>query len=456
MPATTIPPYSAIAYVTETSGGLRYRGSGVLITPDELLTAAHLVYSSDYGPSTGITVAPGYDNGVAPFGTARGLYAHYNPIATPGGLLTTTTIQSDFAVIHLDRSFNIAPMGLLSNFAGGAVHRGGYPSTTGTAQSDIIETVTKEPGLAVLDGAPAAGGGSGGPLWIADALNRPQIVGLVSGASLLTGYNVQITDADIAQILSWVQMDDATEPGVNSTFYRAAYADVAAAPMSAAYHYHTSGWHEGRNPNQVFSTNAYLATYTDVAAANIDPLQHYDESGWREGRDPSATFDTTLYLLHNPDVARLGLDPLAHYVSNGAAEGRATYAAIGTDIRAGFDAEYYRLANPDVARSGIDPLQHFLAVGWREGRNPDAVFDIKGYLNAYADVRAAGLNPLVHYMAVGWREGRDPSAAFDTRAYLRGSPDVAAAGLNPLQHYLTSGAYEFRTPVNDGTFNRPG
>jgi hypothetical protein len=47
------------------------------------------------------------------------------------------------------------------------------------------------------------------------------------------------------------------------------------------------GWHEGRDPSAVFSTNGYLTTYTDVAADGGNPLQHYLQFGMAEGRSPT-------------------------------------------------------------------------------------------------------------------------------------------------------------------------
>jgi hypothetical protein len=61
-------------------------------------------------------------------------------------------------------------------------------------------------------------------------------------------------------------------------------------------HFQTSGWREGRDPNQFFDTKFYLNQNPDVAAAGVNPLQHYETYGWKEGRDPSYFFDTRKYL----------------------------------------------------------------------------------------------------------------------------------------------------------------
>lgn len=94
-------------------------------------------------------------------------------------------------------------------------------------------------------------------------------------------------------------------------------------------HFNTHGWHEGRNPNALFSTNGYLAAYKDVAAAGVNPLDHYHQYGWKEGRNSSSQFDTRLYLQNNPDVAAAGVDPIEHYLRFGMSEGRVAFVVVG-------------------------------------------------------------------------------------------------------------------------------
>ncbi|POR43067.1 hypothetical protein [Methylobacterium sp. V23] len=121
-----------------------------------------------------------------------------------------------------------------------------------------------------------------------------------------------------------------THPGFDAEYYLLSNRDVAQAALKAggdsfafAYqHYETNGWHEGRNPNAIFDTQAYLNAYADVAAANMDPLAHYHEFGWKEGRDPSASFHTNAYEAANPDVGAAQMDPMLHYLQFGAIEGR--------------------------------------------------------------------------------------------------------------------------------------
>lgn len=71
-----------------------------------------------------------------------------------------------------------------------------------------------------------------------------------------------------------------------------------------------------------FDADWYLATYADVRAAGMDPAVHFHEFGWKEGRNPGPGFDAAWYLRTNPDVAAAGVNPLLHFVQYGSKEGR--------------------------------------------------------------------------------------------------------------------------------------
>lgn len=77
-------PYSAVVRITVQIAGITYWGTGVLISPDEVLTASHLLYVQGTGEATNIMVLPDYEaasSNQAPFGTIQGVSDHYNPIA---------------------------------------------------------------------------------------------------------------------------------------------------------------------------------------------------------------------------------------------------------------------------------------------------------------------------------------------------------------------------------------
>lgn len=118
--------------------------------------------------------------------------------------------------------------------------------------------------------------------------------------------------------------------GFDATFYLANNPDLVAAGVNSSTawsHYDTYGWHEGRDPNALFSTSTYLSHYSDVSAANIDPLTHYETTGWTEGRDPSHYFSTSHYLSTYTDVAAANVDPLDHFYNGGISQGRDTWVS---------------------------------------------------------------------------------------------------------------------------------
>ncbi|MCJ2112006.1 Ig-like domain-containing protein [Methylobacterium sp. E-025] len=281
------------------------------------------------------------------------------------------------------------------------------------------------------------------------------------GHDLLTAPNGTVTDltgvATIAFTDGTVREKDGS-PLVDDLYYDAHNLDVWRAHIDPDTHYAQYGWHEGRDPNASFSTNAYLAANPKLGPAGVNPLTHYDVRGWRDGRSPGADFSAEAYLAANPDVAAAKIDPLKHYLATGQSEGRAAFPGLtiangtGDHLYGDFDATYYLAHNLDVAAAARSQsgsadsfaFTHYLTTGAHEGRDPNAYFSTDGYLAANPDVAASGTNPLLHYEQTGWFAGRDPSTAFHTDAYLAANPDVAALGMDPLHHYLQFGMAEGR------------
>src|ERR1700751_5501396 len=77
---TSSYPYDTVVMITDTIGSQSWQGSGVLISPDEVLTASHVVYIQGVGTANNIVVTPGYNSGSSPYGSADGIYFHYFPI----------------------------------------------------------------------------------------------------------------------------------------------------------------------------------------------------------------------------------------------------------------------------------------------------------------------------------------------------------------------------------------
>ena len=200
-------PYDTIVYMTDMIGGVSYQASGVLIAPNEVLTAAHFVYSSGVGSASDIVVSPGYDLGYAPYGSVTGTRIHYEQVNDAGGMITPQQSQYDYAVIHLSQSFDLGTMGLLANWAGGAANVTGYPAAAGSQVSNY-QYFARSPFYSVYQGMPLGPGSSGGPVWI-DGTNGPAVVGLVSSATSSSGIFAQISTSAFNTIESWVAADQA-------------------------------------------------------------------------------------------------------------------------------------------------------------------------------------------------------------------------------------------------------
>lgn len=210
MSGEVLYPYDTIVYITDIMGGSTYQGSGVLVSPDEVLTASHVVYSSEYGVASDVTVTPGYSLGASPYGSTQGVSVHYNIIDDSGGVITLGDSQNDFALIRLAQPFTLdGTMGIESNYAGGLVNVSGYPAIDGGAQITDAEFVTRDPYVSLYEGTALGDGSSGGPVWIYGSNGDPMVVGLVSSANGTTGtgYFTEITTSVFNTIESWLQQD---------------------------------------------------------------------------------------------------------------------------------------------------------------------------------------------------------------------------------------------------------
>jgi V8-like Glu-specific endopeptidase len=201
-------PYDTVVRITDIIGNTSWQGSGVLISPDEVLTASHVVYIQGMGIASDIVVTPGYNDGSSPYGSASGSYIHYFQIDDANRSISTQQSQYDYAVIHLSTPFQSAGyMGIQSDFAGGPVQITGYPSSALGSQVDSSQNVFRDANYTLLDGTSLGEGSSGGPVWVEGA-GGAQVVGLVSSGSGSTGYNTLITTSAFNQIQAWLRQDD--------------------------------------------------------------------------------------------------------------------------------------------------------------------------------------------------------------------------------------------------------
>jgi len=230
----TTNPYDAVVRITDSLG----QGSGVLVAPDEVLTASHVVHDTARGAATDIVATPAAEPDGAPFGSSADTDFHYNVIniienADGTGSIDKFDSQFDYALIHLATPFDLGSMGLQPDFAGGAVNVSGYPAVANGLMETASENVAADPGFDVLDGPSLGAGSSGGPLWIEEA-DGPHVVGLVS----TTDFAVRLTAVDQTQIESWIRQDHAAPAPAPPPVPRSGTHDqytVAEAPSGGLY-----------------------------------------------------------------------------------------------------------------------------------------------------------------------------------------------------------------------------
>lgn len=136
-------PYRQTVFVQSRFGRDYGGGSGVLIAPDKVLTAAHVLRDSRTGRwADGITVIPGMSGAITPYDVRNSsIYHIFNDYYNDFSLeYTTTKMNNDIAVITLDEPFS-PYVGYLSIHTGVQLNQRiqviGYP------QSDWKEDIGK-------------------------------------------------------------------------------------------------------------------------------------------------------------------------------------------------------------------------------------------------------------------------------------------------------------------------
>ncbi len=199
-PNTTYPYSAVVSLIVQQTDGSYIQGSGVMISPNEVLTAAHVV-----DQAAAIEVVAGQAGLVAPWGIDYAASWTYDPAftTTPGSdLLTQSQSQVDIGLIRLPDNLGDQTgwMGLQPGYAGGSLTVTGYPASYNGYMATESLPVAADPNYSVLDYANNAIGlgNSGGPLWV-NSGTGPQVVGVVS----TTAWATQIT----ASLFSYIEAD---------------------------------------------------------------------------------------------------------------------------------------------------------------------------------------------------------------------------------------------------------
>lgn len=278
--STTGAPSDGLVYLTmsgkDASGALVIeQGTGILISDDEVLTAAHLVYNSDGSLRTSGTAAVGYDNGQSIAsskidGVQVNARQDYTSVAGMG---------SDFAVVHLSTPVtNGTVFQLGSDLASGTFQVSGYPVGTSGTLDTKTESLSVASGTEIYmgatldDGSKNPNGSSGGSIYqIANGL--PTAYGVISAdlsSDTTQGFFKELTAADVAQIEGWVSAADkstTTTPlaAITTT------ATAAAASGTSAVAHSAPGFHTDMADMLRYDAGDYTggkhAAMMDVAAA---------------------------------------------------------------------------------------------------------------------------------------------------------------------------------------------
>ncbi len=213
-------PFNQVVYVVSTfPNGTVATGSGVLVGPNDVLTASHVVYDGGYGgAATSVRVIPAYDPSPLeqPYGsinaTSWSYWTGFDPdndgllFAGNGGPGLAGS-EIDYAMINLSVAIGDRTgwMGIDPNFGSGYVNVTGYPGVynrnpmneVGFVYEDPVDFVIRFAGLEIH------GGNSGGPVWY--YLNGvPTVVSVVSTAS----WGAQFSGANYTQVLNWIASND--------------------------------------------------------------------------------------------------------------------------------------------------------------------------------------------------------------------------------------------------------
>ena len=208
-------PDSAVVYILDDIPGVgEFQGTGVVIGPHTILTAAHLVYDADTGATAdAISLYPGLTAGATaynPSGALGGLQSiHTIKVADNNEELSAAATQSDFAII--DTSADLTPYGRFAldpAFTSGDVVVKGYPASKSGNLTGTGGVVSQDGGLSDIDtsGLALSPGYSGGPLY--DTVERNgSVVQAVVGTVSTNADATKLTKAKVALIRHWIASD---------------------------------------------------------------------------------------------------------------------------------------------------------------------------------------------------------------------------------------------------------
>jgi autotransporter passenger strand-loop-strand repeat protein len=195
--SVSVYPYSAVCDITSQEG---VGGSGFIVGPHSILTAAHVVESLS-GVPFHISIYPGSSPSAAPI-LVNPLDVHPNPLWAQAVLNAGPANQYDWAVINV--STNLSQYGMFQvtpDYSGGSVNITGYPrlNVQNNEIGNVQPSTTSNGTFLVENPVISVHGESGGPLWIYNG-SVAEAVGVVAGASFSGAGDILLTADDKSAI----------------------------------------------------------------------------------------------------------------------------------------------------------------------------------------------------------------------------------------------------------------
>lgn len=212
-------PFNAIVRITEIFDGQTWQGSGVLVSPDEVLTAGHVAYRTGSAAPADIQISESATNSTA---MVAGAVAHTGPVVVNYPTLNLSDVADDYALIHLSMPIvGAATMRVVTGGSSETAHIDGFPVADGATMVGDTQTVSAMPGFAGVyhmasDSGLLSPGISGAPVWMMDANGQPDVIGVMSAENSAGNYAVQFSQVEADQINAWIAQDDYVAPQVDA------------------------------------------------------------------------------------------------------------------------------------------------------------------------------------------------------------------------------------------------
>ncbi len=317
--------------------GAAYGGTGVMVGPNDVLTASHALYMPDQGGAASSVIVTPANWGQAPYGQYTSNSFHYytdfdpdnDKVLMPGdGGPGLAGSEHDIAIVDLSTPVGNQTgwMQLDPNFTGGNVNVTGFPAAYGwqmvndyTAASQSTESIINYSGIQLNPG------NSGGPVWYQGSDGQGHVAGVVStpgwGASVKGVYN---------DLVNWINGNDYLIAG-SPVSQPAPAPDPAPTPAPAP---------------ATSSTPPADTSYTPPVDTSYTPPADTSYTPPADTGTPAPSLQPTLTAEPAPNLLDFNgdgnADMVLRNVSSGAVEirnvsGTAVSGSSGTNITAGTD-----------------------------------------------------------------------------------------------------------------------